>query len=214
LIAPNLVSAGIEGFLLGAGLIVAIGAQNAFVLRQGLVRRHVFAVAATCALSDAVLIAAGVGGLGLLIRQAPSVLIGVTVAGAAFLFAYGVIAFRRALHPGRLESSGAAEASLAATLATCLALTFLNPHVYLDTIVLIGALSARYAGAAVGAFAVGATLASVVWFFGLAYGARLAEPLFARPRAWQILDVLIGLIMWTIAARLIWEALGVGPEAN
>lgn len=210
MIAPGLLSAGIEGFLLGAGLIVAIGAQNAFVLRQGLLRSHVFAVAATCALSDAVLIAAGVGGLGLLVRQAPSVLVAVTLAGAAFLFVYGFIAFRRALHPGRLESTGAGEAGLAGTLVTCLALTFLNPHVYLDTVVLIGALSARHAGAAIGAFAVGAALASVA----LAYGARLLAPIFARSRAWQTLDALIGLVMWAIAVRLVSEAFAVGPEAT
>jgi L-lysine exporter family protein LysE/ArgO len=196
----------VEGFLLGIGLIVAIGAQNAFVLRQGLLRRHVFAVAAICALADALLIVAGVAGLGLLIRRAPSLLMAVTIAGAAFLFVYGAIAFRPALRPGRLDSAGPAEAGLAATLATCMALTFLNPHVYLDTVVLIGALSARYAGAGVAAFGIGAASASVVWFFGLAYGARLLTPVFTRPRAWQILDILIGLIMWTIAARLVVEA--------
>jgi L-lysine exporter family protein LysE/ArgO len=206
----GLVAIAVEGFLLGVGLIVAIGAQNAFVLRQGLLGRHVFAVAATCALADALLIAAGVGGLGLLIRRAPSLLTAVTLAGGAFLFAYGAIAFRRALSPRHLDNDGTAETGLAAILATCLALTFLNPHVYLDTVVLIGALSARYTGPGIAAFGIGAALASLVWFFGLAYGARLLAPVFTRPRAWQVLDVLIGLIMWSISARLVAEAMNSG----
>ena len=198
--------AAVEGFFLGASLIIAIGAQNAFVLRQGLTRRHVFAVATVCALSDIVLIAAGVAGLGGLVRDAPTLLKVVTLAGAAFLAVYGALAFRRALRPGALLAAEPGEAGLAATLLTCLALTFLNPHVYLDTVVLIGGLSARHAGAAAFAFGGGASLASVLWFYGLAFGARLAAPLFARPTAWRVLDVAIGLVMWAIAARLISEA--------
>jgi L-lysine exporter family protein LysE/ArgO len=204
-------TAAVEGFLLGAGLIVAIGAQNAFVLRQGLVRRHVLAVAALCALSDAALIAAGVAGLGRLVQTQPSLLTVVTLAGAAFLVAYGASAFYRALHPGELLAAGAGESGIAAALATCLALTFLNPHVYLDTVVLIGAVSARYDADNAIAFGAGAAAASVVWFFALGYGARLLTPIFARPAAWRILDILIGLVMWSIAARLIadiWPADG------
>lgn len=203
---PALISAAVEGFLLGASLIVAIGAQNAFVLRQGLVRRHVFAVAAICALSDLVLITAGVGGLGTLVREAPSLLTAITLAGAVFLAAYGVISFGRAFRPGALTPADRSGAGLGATIATCLALTFLNPHVYLDTVVLIGALSARHPGAGAVAFGAGAGLASVTWFFGLGYGARLAAPIFARPRAWQVLDTLIGFVMFAIAARLVAEA--------
>ena len=202
----TLLSAAIEGFLLGASLIVAIGAQNAFVLRQGLARSHVLAVASICALSDLVLISAGVGGLGTLVHEAPSLLTVVSLGGAAFLAVYGLLSFHRAIRPGALAPADRSTAGLAATIATCLALTFLNPHVYLDTVVLIGALSGRHPGAGAVAFGAGAGLASVVWFYGLGYGARLAAPIFARPKAWQILDTLIGLVMLVLAARLVSEA--------
>ncbi len=201
-----LLSAAIEGFLLGASLIVAIGAQNAFVLRQGLARRHVFAVASICFLSDVILIAAGVAGLGTLVREAPALLTAVSLGGAVFLAVYGLISFRRALRPGALTPADRATAGLAATIATCLALTFLNPHVYLDTVVLIGALSGRHPGTGAVAFGAGAGLASLIWFYGLGYGARLAAPVFARPRAWQVLDTLIGVVMLVLAARLVAEA--------
>ncbi len=199
-------AAAVEGFLLGASLIIAIGAQNAFVLRQGLQRRHVFAVAAACTVSDALLIAAGVAGLGALVQQNPALLSAVTFVGAAFLVVYGALAARRALRPETLRPAEEAGRSLAATLATCMALTFLNPHVYLDTVVLIGGLSARHAPPASIAFGAGAALSSAVWFFGLAYGARLLAPLFARPLAWRVLDAVIALVMWGIAARLIGAA--------
>ena len=202
----NLLSAAVEGFLLGASLIIAIGAQNAFVLRQGLVRRHVFAVAAVCSVSDAILIAAGVGGLGLLIRQAPSLLRAVALSGAVFLAAYAAFSFRRALRPATLRPAAEEGAGLWATIATCLALTWLNPHVYLDTVVLIGGLSARHAPEAAVAFGVGAAIASVIWFFGLAYGARVMAPLFAKPQAWRVLDLGIALVMAALAARLVVEA--------
>ena len=202
----SLLSAAIEGFLLGASLIVAIGAQNAFVLRQGLARSHVFAVASICAMSDLVLIAAGVGGLGTLVREAPALLTVVSLGGGAFLAVYGLMSFRRAVRPGALAPADCSTAGLAATIATCLALTFLNPHVYLDTVVLIGALSGRHPGAGAVAFGAGAGLASVIWFYGLGYGARLAAPIFARPKAWQILDTLIGVVMLVLAARLVGEA--------
>ena len=200
------IAAAVEGVLIGAGLIVAIGAQNAFVLRQGLLRRHVFAVATVCALSDLLLIALGVAGLGRLVQGAPSVLLIITLGGAGFLAVYGALAFRRAIAPGRLNAADTEAIGLGATIATCLALTFLNPHVYLDTVILIGALSARHTGPAAIAFGAGAGLASIVWFYGLAYGARLIAPLFARPAAWRILDILIGIVMWMIAARLVVEA--------
>ncbi len=206
-----LLSAAAEGFLLGASLIVAIGAQNAFVLRQGLARRHVLAVATVCALSDVVLIAAGVGGLGVLIREVPALLAVATLGGAAFLTAYAVLSFRRALRPESLAPAARAEPGLAATVATCLALTFLNPHVWLDTVVLVGALSARHPGAGATAFGAGAGLASLVWFYGLGYAARLAAPVLARPRAWRVLDTSIGVVMLAIAARLLVEALWAAP---
>ena len=197
----------LEGFALGASLIVAIGAQNAFVLRQGLARHHVFAVALACFLSDAILIGAGVAGLGSLVRQAPVALRVVAIAGAAFLAVYGLLALRRAIRPGALRPAAEEAPGLAATLATCLALTWLNPHVYLDTVVLIGGLSARHPPAGALAFGAGAATASLVWFFGLAYGARVMAPLFARPMAWRVLDGLIAAVMGGLAVRLAVGAL-------
>ena len=198
----NVLVAAINGFLLGASLIIAIGAQNAFVLRQGLASAHVFVICLTCALSDALLIAVGIGGLGTLVANSPQMIAAATIGGAVFLFVYGLLAVRRAFYTGGLEAAGEKPASLAAAMAACLAFTFLNPHVYLDTVVLIGALSAGYTGTARLAFGVGAALASFVWFFGLGYGARLLAPVFAARRAWQVLDIAIGAIMWGLAAAL------------
>lgn len=205
--ASDLIAAAIEGFLLGAGLIVAIGPQNAFVLRVGLTRQHALTVATVCALSDVLLIAAGVGGAGALVGAAPAAMKVVTLGGAVFLLAYGLRAFGRALRPAALPPAGYAVATAGAAILTSLALTFLNPHVYLDTVVLIGALSARHAGTGALAFGAGAALASVVWFYGLALAATAAAPLFARPQALRVLDVLIGLVMLAIALRLAGEAL-------
>ncbi|WP_439572228.1 LysE/ArgO family amino acid transporter [Phreatobacter sp.] len=202
--ATALLQAGSTGFLIGLGLIVAIGAQNAFVLRQGLAGRHVFAVATVCALADALLIAAGVAGLGTLVASSP-VLVRVTAwGGAAFLVVYGLMAACRAFAPATLEPEGdAGEAGLGATLAAALAFTLLNPHVYLDTVVLVGSLSAQFEGPARLAYAGGAMAASVLWFYCLAYGARLLAPVFARPAAWRVLDGIIALVMWAIALRLL-----------
>src|SRR5262245_45518093 len=174
-----LVASAAAGFLLAAGLIIAIGAQNAFVLRQGLARRHVFAVATLCALSDIVLIAAGIAGLGSLVRAAPILLFWITLAGGLFLAAYGVMAFVRALKPGRLSPAAKGETRRSVTLATALVFTFLNPHVYLDTVMLIGAVSSRYQSSAAVAFGAGAGLASIAWFYGLGFGARLITPVFS-----------------------------------
>ncbi len=191
-----------SGFLLGFSLILAIGAQNAFVLRQGLRGEHVFAVSLTCALSDAVLIAAGVSGFGWLATEVPWLKPVMTWGGAAFLLVYGALSFRAAFRPGALVAAEDAGGSLKATLLTCLALTWLNPHVYLDTVVLLGSVSAEYPGQGV-FFAAGAMTASFVFFFSLGYGARLLAPLFARPGAWRVLDVLVGCVMWAIAAKLV-----------
>lgn len=196
-------SAAIAGFLLGASLIIAIGAQNAFILRQGLLRQHVFILSLICALSDALLIAAGVAGLGTLISQSPKLITAVTIGGALFLFSYAIIAFRRALKPEVLKAANAGEARLGPAIAACLAFTFLNPHVYLDTVVLLGSLSAAYEGQARLAFGLGAATASFVWFFGLGYGARLLEPVFARPASWRVLDFLIGVVMSAIGLSLV-----------
>jgi L-lysine exporter family protein LysE/ArgO len=192
-----------SGFLLGLSLIVAIGAQNAFILRQGLLRRHVFVLCLICALSDAALIAAGVAGLGTLIAQSPRLIVVVTAGGALFLFVYAAVAFRRAVNPAALTAARSGEGSLSAAIAACLAFTFLNPHVYLDTVVLLGSLSARYEGSDRLAYGVGATISSFVWFFALGYGARLLQPVFARPAAWRVLDVLIGLVMAAIGIGLL-----------
>lgn len=195
-------SAALSGFLLGGSLIIAIGAQNAFILRQGLLRQHVFIVCLICAASDAALIVLGVGGLGTLVSQAPVLITAVTVGGVLFLASYALIAFRRALQPEAMKAASSTGGSLKAAVAACLAFTFLNPHVYLDTVVLLGSLSARFEGAGRIAYGAGAALASFVWFFGLGYGARLLEPVFARPAAWRVLDIIIGLVMAGLAISL------------
>ncbi len=199
----------LQGFGLGASLIIAIGAQNAFVLRQGLRRQHVFATATVCTLCDAVLILLGVGGLGSLIATVPLLSALATWGGAAFLLFYGLRSFRSALRPGTLEASkpSAAAGKLRGTILTVLALSLLNPHVYLDTVVLVGSIGAHYPAGERASFALGAMLASLTWFFGLAYGASWLAPLFQRPLAWRVLDMLVGCVMWGIALSLIWTAL-------
>jgi L-lysine exporter family protein LysE/ArgO len=192
-----------SGFLLGLGLIVAIGAQNAYVLRLGLKRQHVFAICLACSLADALLIVAGVAGLGTWISRSPDLIRWVTIAGALFLTAYGFMAARRVMKTETLAPSQESETGLKGALATGLAFTFLNPHVYLDTVVLVGGLSAAYAGLARAGFAAGAAMASFVWFFGLGYGARLLIPIFSRPASWRILDGFVAIVMWTLAATLL-----------
>ena len=192
----------LRGFLLGLSLIVAIGAQNAFVLRQGLRREHVLAVALACALSDAVLIAVGVFALGWVSQVVPGLVPALRWGGVAFLTAYGALALRRAWRGGSALDPGRAGARpLGPVLATCLALTWLNPHVYLDTVLLVGSVATGFPGAR-GAFAAGAMAASFVFFFALGFGARLLVPVFARPVAWRWLDAGIGAVMGTIALGL------------
>ena len=189
------------GFALGFSLILAIGAQNAFVLKHGLMRAHVFWICLTCAVSDAVLIAAGVAGFGALVALVPGLEWGMRLFGAAFLFWYGAKAALAAWRGGaELQATGQI-GSLRAALLTCLALTWLNPHVYLDTVVLLGSVSAQYDNKL--AFGAGAVTASFVFFFALGYGARLLAPLFARPVAWRILDGGIAVVMWAIAVSLL-----------
>lgn len=201
-IDPSTFGVAATGFVLGFGLILAIGAQNAFVLRQGLRREHVLAVVLTCAISDAVLIAAGVAGFGWLATAVPWLGPVMTWGGAAFLLVYGALSFRSAMRPGALVAAKSGGGSLRAAVLTCLALTWLNPHVYLDTVVLIGSISAEYPGQRL-AFGAGAVAASFVFFFSLGFGARLLAPFFARPAAWRVLDVVVGLVMWGIAAKLV-----------
>lgn len=201
--------AAIEGFFLGIGLIAAIGAQNAFVLEQGLKRRHVGPVVAFGAVSDAALILVGALGFGALIRQSDRALTIVFFAGAAVLALYAAAALRRAIRGGgRLEAdAGAADVSLPRALGVMATLTFLNPHVYLDTVVLLGGVAGQHPSPARAAFAGGAMTASVVWFTSLGFGARLAAPLFRRPGAWRIFDLAVAAIMASIALGLLREAL-------
>ena len=196
----------IEGFALGGGLIIAIGAQNAFILRQGLLREHVFLLCLVASLSDAILIALGVAGVGALVQATPGFLFFVTLGGALFLIIHGLIAWRRVFSTEAMEVSRNGATSLKTALSTLLAFTFLNPHVYLDTVVLLGSISGQHIGEARLAFATGAMVASFVWFFGLGYGARWLTPLFAKPMAWRILDGIIGSVMFLIAASLIQRA--------
>ncbi|WP_187429256.1 Arginine exporter protein ArgO [Roseobacter fucihabitans] len=193
----------LPGFLLSLSLILAIGAQNAFVLRQGLRREHVFWVCLTCGLSDAVLIMGGVAGFGALAQKLPWFEAVMRYGGAAFLLWYGWRNARAAWVGGHaLHAQGQGGKPLMPTLLTLSALTWLNPHVYLDTFVLIGSVSAQYEDRHI--FGAGAVLASISFFFALGYGARILAPLFARPVSWRILDGLIALTMWAIAAGLLW----------
>lgn len=192
----------LAGFGTSISLIMAIGAQNAFVLRQGLLRQHVFWVCLFCAVSDALLIAFGVMGAGSLMQALPWLEPVMRWGGATFLLWYGYKAMRSALSgSSALQAAGAADTRLAPAIGTIAMLTWANPHVYLDTVVLIGAISARWQ--ATGAFAGGAIVASFVFFFTLGYGARLLAPVFARPTAWRVLDTVVAFIMWSIAATLV-----------
>lgn len=193
----------LAGLGTGLSLIVAIGAQNAFVLRQGIRREHVGAVALLCALADALLIGAGVLGIGSLVERAPGVLDVVRWGGVAFLLCYAALALRRAVHPDALRAGESGTgASLRAALTTAAALTFLNPHVYLDTVLLLGSIANQHGDDGRWVFAAGATLGSFAWFFGLGYGARRLAPLFAKPMAWRVLDGLIAVVMILIALSL------------
>jgi L-lysine exporter family protein LysE/ArgO len=192
----------LAGFILGGSLIIAIGAQNAFVLRQGLLRQHVFPLVLFCAVSDAALILLGVAGFGEAIKAAPSLLKAVTWGGAAFLFWYGFTAFRRAMTPNALETGQGDGLPLRAALAQGVAFTWLNPHVYLDTVVLVGGISTTF-GDNRWWYAFGAATASFAWFFALGYGARLLIPVFQRPIAWKMLDILIGCVMWGLAVKVL-----------
>lgn len=214
----------LAGLGVGLGLIVAIGAQNSYVLRQGIRREHVGLVVAICTLSDITLIALGTAGIGSFIGGQPLLLAGVTVVGIAVLTWYGITAVRRAWRPSAMEeiaetdgvegasttgavavATRAATSTVRGVALTTLALTWLNPHVYLDTMVFLGSLSATYAQPWV--FAAGAGLGSIAWFSGLGYGARFLAPLFTRPAAWRIFDGLIALVMFAMAAKLAWDLL-------
>ncbi len=192
------------GFATAFALILAIGAQNAFVLRQGLARSHVFWLCLLCATSDAILITAGVLGFGVIVTLYPMLPQIMAWGGAAFLIVYGALRLWAAWKGEYAMQLSGQSASLWATLATGAAFTWLNPHVYLDTLGLVGAVSTQYTDVAEKtAFGIGAVTSSFVFFFSLGYGARLLAPVMQSARAWRILDVLIGLVMWALAAKLL-----------
>jgi len=198
----------IQALVLSLGLIVAIGAQNAFVLRQGLRREHVGSVVLFCAVADAALIAAGVLGMAQALGESPRLARALALAGAAFLAAYGWQALRRARHAQQLTAAAGGEGlRRSAAVAQAAAFTLLNPHVYLDTVLLVGSIGAQQPAALRGWFIAGASSASLLWFALLGFGARWLAPWFARPRAWQVLDGLIGLTMFVLAALLLRHAL-------
>jgi len=206
-VAPSTLPAFLQGLALGFGLIVAIGAQNAFVLRQGLRREHVASVVLFCALADAILISAGVMGLGQALGQSPLLARSLALAGALFLAVYGWRAMRRACQVQRLEAADGGKAlGRAAVLAQAAAFTLLNPHVYLDTVLLVGSIGAQQAPPLRMWFVLGASIASLSWFTLLGFGSRRLAPWFARPRAWQVLDGLIGLTMFLLSTMLVRHA--------
>lgn len=193
----------VTGLGMGLSLILAIGAQNAFVLRQGLRNEHVFLVCLTCATSDALLITLGVTSFGQIVGLLPWLDPVMRGAGAVFLIWYGALSLRSAItSTAALATAGGTPAPLSQAMLTCLALTWLNPHVYLDTVVLLGTISTQFPGQEA-SFALGATSGSFLFFFSLGYGAGWLRPLFARPSSWRILEGIIALVMWSIAARLV-----------
>ena len=197
------VSAFLKGIGLGGSLIVAIGSQNAYLLRQALKREFVLSCIAICIVCDVILIAAGVAGMGKLITGAPALLFWIKIAGAGFLFWYGLRAARSALHPSAMVTGENNTAPDRRTvIAAMLAFSLLNPHVYLDTVVLLGSIGGQQAGNGRLYFALGAILASVIWFSSLGLGARYLTPVFARPSAWRILDAIIAMVMWMLAISL------------
>jgi L-lysine exporter family protein LysE/ArgO len=202
-----LLAAFAKGFALSLGLIAAIGAQNMFVLRQGLKREHVWPIVLFCAAADASLIVAGVNGLGAALSLVPGLSMGLSLGGAAFLAWYGISALRRAASSSVLVVEGAARLTLGAALAGTAAFTFLNPHVYIDTVLLMGAVGTSLPNDQRLPFVIGAASASFIWFASLGFGARILAPLFAKPIAWRILDFVIGIMMLALATSLLRGAL-------
>ncbi|WP_169733414.1 LysE/ArgO family amino acid transporter [Sulfurospirillum arcachonense] len=198
-----MLSSFINGFLISIGLIVAIGAQNIYVLKRGLLKESVFAVALTCSLIDAALIIAGVKGLGKLLEAFPQFIIYITWFGIIFLIAYGVIALKSTFskHSMKVDTHSSKKSTLL-ILATLFSLSFLNPHVYLDTVILIGTIGSKYVGIQQNLFVLGATAASIIWFFALAYGSRVLIPLFKQPITWKYLDFFTALVMFFVAYTL------------
>ena len=194
----------IEGLALGSALIIAIGAQNAFVLRQGLAGQHVFVVATVCFLSDVLLIGLGAGGVGTLIRTQPDILQGVAWLGTAFLFVFALRSFYRAYRPQTLGGTDVhgAQTSMGAAIGTALLLTFLNPHVYLDSVLVLGGIASRFDGWDRALFAGGAMLASALWFYPLGFGAKKLRKYMNRPMTWRVIDNVIGALMLILSVSL------------
>ncbi|KEI70534.1 LysE/ArgO family amino acid transporter [Endozoicomonas elysicola] len=196
-------SAYLSGFSLSLSLILAIGSQNAFVLKQGIKKHYVFLVCLLCAFSDALLISLGVAGFGVVVEQFPEIEVFARYGGAVFLIVYALLSFRSAFtETHALDENASVPRSIWKTMAVCLAFTWLNPHVYLDTVVLLGSISTQYEGQQL-EFTLGAITASFVFFFSLGYGARLLSPLFQNPKSWKFLEFFVGLTMLTIASSLV-----------
>lgn len=203
-----MITSALIGFGSGLSLIMAIGAQNAFVLQQGIRRQHVLPVVLICGLTDALLELLGIAGIGFVVERAPIAIEIIRWGGVAFLLWYAWGAIRRAMAPSAMTAAGTNAGSLRRTILACLAITYLNPHVYLDTMILMGSLGNAQGDPERWWFWVGGAVASVTWFAALGYGARLLTGVFARPRAWQILDWVVALTMLVIAGRLILDAFG------
>ena len=203
----GVLSAGVAGFALSMGLILAIGPQNIFVLRQGLLRSHVFAVCLVCALADALLIAVGVLGLGAYLSGVEGAEFWISMAAALFIAGYGAMRVRSSMDPSGMSIGEEDGAGLVPTLGTAMAFTFLNPHVYLDTVMLIGSASSRYASDERASFAIGAMLASFLFFFALGYGARRLSSLLESPESWRVIDRGIACVMFVIAGAIAYSVL-------
>lgn len=195
------------GFAMSVALIMAIGAQNLFVLRQGLKRAHVGPIVLFCGSADAILIAAGVGGVGAILRAIPQLAVSLTLGGAAFLWWYGLKAFQRVMAPQVMTIDSPPAATLGRALAATAAFTFLNPHVYLDTVLLMGAAGSAHTPTLRPVFVAGAATASITWFAALGYGARILAPVFNRPSAWRVLDAIVGTAMLALATSLLIRGL-------
>jgi L-lysine exporter family protein LysE/ArgO len=191
----------LPGLLAGLSLIIAIGAQNAFVIRQGLTKQHVLLVVAICAASDAVLIFLGVGGLGAIIQGLPWLLEIIRLFGVIYLAWFGIKSLRSAMKTQSLDASGVQSGTAAAVAATVLGFTWLNPHVYLDTVILLGSIGNQF-GEGKWWFAIGASVASVLWFSAIGFGAKAASGLMRKPSFWKVLDVVIAIVMFSIAIML------------
>ncbi|UYM14491.1 LysE/ArgO family amino acid transporter [Endozoicomonas euniceicola] len=193
----------LSGFSLGLSLILAIGSQNAFVLKQGIKNHHLFIVCLVCSISDAILITLGITGFGIIVKEIPTIEIIARYGGAVFLFIYSLISFKLALSESQsLKPEGSSETSLLKTVIVCLAFTWLNPHVYLDAVILLGSISTQYQPYQL-VFGIGAVTASFIFFFILGYGAKVLAPVFRNPLAWKILEFIIGTVMLSIAIFLI-----------